>query len=263
MTSRVWPVFVAYFVAVVTIVLASLVALGVLRVANPDVADTELLAGVVALIAGALASSTALVLTVMLAAQPLDAPSLRLLPGRELGIDLVAAIVAMLALGQALDSLSTLAGLGQRGTMPAIRRALAGAQGGELFGAVVVLGVIAGASEEMFFRGFMQTRLRAAWRPGPAILATSAAFALLHMEWIHAAMAFVLGLYLGALTERAGSALPAIACHVVNNCVFTVATAVGGTVDDRRTNLILLATSMAVFAGCACFLGRRLPRPSA
>jgi membrane protease YdiL (CAAX protease family) len=261
--SRVWPVFVAYFVAVVTIVLASLVALGVLRVANPDVADTELLAGVVGLIAGALASSTALVLTVMLAAQPLDAPSLRLLPGRELGIDLVAAIAGMLALGQALDSLSMLAGLGQRGTMPAIRQALAGAGGGELFGAVVVLGVIAGTSEELFFRGYMQTRLRAAWRPGPAILATSAAFALLHMEWIHAAMAFVLGLYLGALTERAGSALPAIACHVVNNSVFTVATAFGGTVDDRRTNLILLATSLAVFAGCAWFLARRLPRPTA
>ena len=79
----------------------------------------------------------------------------------------------------------------------------------------------------------MQTRLRLAWRAGPAILVTSAAFALLHMEWIHAAMAFVLGIYLGALTERTGSALPAIVCHVVNNSVFTVVTALTGTVDDR------------------------------
>jgi membrane protease YdiL (CAAX protease family) len=118
-------------------------------------------------------------------------------------------------------------------------------------------------AEELFFRAYMQTRLRAAWRPGPAIIATSAAFALLHMEWIHAAMAFMLGLYLGALTERAGSALPAIACHVVNNCVFTVATALGGTVDDRRTNLILLIVSLAVFAGSAYVLARRLPRPAA
>src|SRR5206468_5355746 len=141
-----------------------------------------------------------------------------------------------------------------------IRRALAGAQGGELFGAVIVLGVIAGSAEELFFRGYMQTRLTAAWRPAWAIVLTSAAFALLHMEWVHAAMAFVLGLYLGTLTERVGSALPAIACHVANNCVFTVATALGGTVDDRRTHVMLLVASLAVFAGCAYVLVRRLPR---
>jgi membrane protease YdiL (CAAX protease family) len=86
------------------------------------------------------------------------------------------------------------------------------------------------------------------------------AFALLHMEWIHAAMAFVLGLYLGVLTERAGSALPAIACHVVNNSVFTVVTALTGTIDDRRMNVILLGASVLVFASCAGVLMRRLPR---
>jgi membrane protease YdiL (CAAX protease family) len=260
---RVWPVLVAYIVAVITIILASLLALGVLRVANPDVPDTDLLTGAAGLIVGGLASSAALALTVLLVAQPLEPAKLRLLPGRETGPDLAAAIVGMLVLGQALDSLTMLAGLGQRGTMSAIRRALAGAEGGELFAAVVVLGLIAGAAEELFFRAYMQTRLRAAWRPGSAVIATSAAFALLHMEWIHAAMAFVLGLYLGALTERAGSALPAIACHVVNNCVFTVATALVGTIDDRRTNLMLLAASLAVFAACAYVLGRRLPRPPA
>ena len=45
---------------------------------------------------------------------------------------------------------------------------------------------------------------------------------MLRSQVIIGAMAFVLGLYLGALTERVGSALPAIACHVANNCVFTV-----------------------------------------
>ena len=75
--------------------------------------------------------------------------------------------------------------------------------------------------------------------------------------------AYLLGLYLGALTERVGSALPAIACHVANNCVFTVATALGGTVDDRRTHVMLLVASLAVFAGCAYVLVRRLPRSPA
>jgi membrane protease YdiL (CAAX protease family) len=258
-TPRVWPVFVAYLVAVLTIVLASLAALGALRAANPDVSDTELLGGPMGLIAGGLASATALVLTVVLVSQPFDAAALRLVPGRETGLDLAAAVLGMLALGQTLDSATMLLGLGGRGSMPAIRQALTGIEGGELFAAVVVLGLMAGAAEEVFFRGYMQTRLRAAWRAGPAILATSVAFALLHMEWIHAAMAFVLGLYLGALSERTGSALPAMVCHVANNSVFTVVTAIAGTVDGRRVNAMLLGASVVVFVSCVAFLRRRLP----
>jgi uncharacterized protein len=259
-TPRVWPVLLAYLLAVLTIVLASLAALGALRAANPDLPDAELMGGVMGLIAGGLASSAALVLTVALVSQPFEAAALRLLPGRERGPDLAAAVLGMLSLGQVLDSVTILAGLGQQGSLPAIRKALTGVDGGDLFAAVVVLGLMAGAAEEVFFRGYMQNRLRLAWRAGPAILVTSAAFALLHMEWIHAAMAFLLGIYLGALTERTGSALPAIVCHVVNNSVFTVVTAVTGTVDDVRTNAMLLAASALVFLACAGFLLRRLPR---
>src|SRR5919106_747849 len=208
MRPRIWPVFVAYLVAVMTIILSSLVALGVLQAAYPDVPPADLFGSATGLIAGALASATALVLTVMLVSQPLQAKTLGLLPGREQGLDLAAAVVATLALGQALDSVTILAG--REGAMRDIRRALAGAEGAELFAAVLVLGVAAAAAGELVFWGYMQTRPRAARPPGAAIVATSAAFGLLHMDWVHAAMAFVLGLYFGALTERTGSALPAI-----------------------------------------------------
>lgn len=263
MTPRVWPVFLAYLIAVLTVILTSLAALGALRAANPDLPDTELLGGVMGLIVGGLASSTALVLTVAVVSQPFDLTALRLVPGRESGSALAAAVLGMLALGQMLDSASMLVGLGQRGSMPAIRQALTGIEGGELFAAVVVLGFMAGAAEELFFRGYMQTRLRMAWRAGPAIIATSVAFGLLHLEWIHAAMALVLGVYLGVLTERTGSALPAIVCHVVNNSVFTVVTALTGTIDGRRVNVILLAVSVVVFVTCGALLLRRLPRAAA
>ena len=256
-SARGWPVFVAYVIAIVTIVLSSLVAIAVLRASHPDVPDTELVSGVEGLIAGALASSTALLLTVVAVSQPFDPKALRLMPGRERGLDLAAAITGMLALGQTLDSLSLLLGFGRQGTMPAIRRALTGVQGGELLAAVIVLGVLAGTAEEVFFRAYMQTRLRAAWRAGPAIAVTSAAFGLLHMEWTHAVMACVLGVYLGIVTERMGSALPAVASHVVNNVVFTVATALWGAVDDRRTNVTFVVLSLAVLGACAFVLARR------
>ena len=263
MPPRVWPVFLAYLLAVLTIIVASLAAIGALRVVSPEVPDAELLAGVTGLIAGGLASAIALVLTVALVSQPFDAASLRLLPGRETGPDLAAAVLGMLALGQSLDSIAMLTGLGRQGSMPSIRHALTGVRGADLFAAVVVLGLMAGAAEELFFRGYMQTRLRAAWRPGAAIVVTSAAFGLLHMEWIHATMAFVLGLYLGAITERTGSALPAIVCHVVNNSLFTVLTALTGTIDDRRTNVILLVACGGILLMCVGLLQRRLPRATA
>jgi membrane protease YdiL (CAAX protease family) len=262
-TPRVWPVFVAYLLAVLTVVLASLAALGALRGANPDVPETELLGGAIGLIVGGLASSTGLVLTVALVSRPLDAAGLRLVPGRETGVELAAAVVGMLALGQALDSVAMLIGFGRHGSMAAIRQALTGLQGAELFTAVVVLGLMAGGAEEVFFRGYMQTRLRLAWRSGPAVVATSVAFALLHMEPVHGTMAFVLGLYLGVVTERTGSALPAIVCHVVNNSLFTVVTALAGTIDGRRVNAILLGASVVVFVGCVGILLRRLPRVAA
>ena len=255
--------FVAYVIAVFTIVLASLAALATLRAANPAVPDLELLSGVTGLVAGALASSTALILTVALVSQPFDAVTLRLVPGRERGLDLATAVVGMLALGQVLDSLAMLTGVGGTGSMPMIRRALSGAQGADLFAALLVLGLMAGAAEELFFRGYMQTRLRAAWPPSAAVVVTSLAFGLLHMEWVHASMAFALGLYLGIVTERTGSALPAIVCHVVNNSLFTVLTALTGTVESRQTNALLLALSAGVLVVCLVILRRRLPHAAA
>ena len=62
------------------------------------------------------------------------------------------------------------------------------------------------------------------------------------------------GAVLGFITERAGSALPAIACHVVNNMLFTLATALGGTILAVLPNVVLLVasgpSSWPVWSGC-------------
>src|SRR5207245_4103752 len=79
---------------------------------------------------------------------------------------------------------------------------------------------------------------------------------LLHLEWIHALLAFVLGLYLGWITEVAGSALPAIACHVINNALFTMLAALVGTVGGAGPNAALLVTSGCVFVGSVVWLRR-------
>lgn len=247
---RVSSVFAAYLLAFVNIVAFSFVAARLVHELYPD------LPALVQLLAGALASAAALMVTVLVVVRPLDPARLRLLPGRETGPTIWLVIVGTLTLGQALDSLATLAGLADRGALPWIRRALEGTSGPDLFLAVLIIGVVAGVAEEVFFRGYMQTGLAAHWRPALAVGVTSLAFAVLHLEWIHATLAFGLGLWLGFVTERVGSALPAVAAHVINNTLFTLLTAAGVALQAFWPNVVLGAASALIFIGCAIWIGR-------
>jgi membrane protease YdiL (CAAX protease family) len=255
---RVWTVFVAYGLAFVAIVLASVLAVSVLHALDPDLREAEVVQGFPGLVAGAVASSTALLVTFLAATRGMAAARIRLVPGRETGRDLGVMILGVLALGQALDSITVIAGLSNHGAMATIRRALFGASGPDLFLAVIVIGILAGSVEELFFRAYMQSVLGERWSREVAILVTSAAFGLLHLDRVHAPLAFVLGVYLGFVTEISGSALPAMACHVVNNVVFTIVTALVGSVAGLGTNVVLLLATTITVTGCVRSLVRRV-----
>jgi membrane protease YdiL (CAAX protease family) len=260
----VWRVFATYIAAVAGIVMASSMAVVTLKSIFPDTPDQALLQSLAALIAGSLASSFALIFTLLAIVQPATPASLRLLPGWETGRALGVMVLGMLALGQTLDSLTWLVGVGERGSMVIVRRVLEGAVGPDIFGAVLVFGVIAGATEELFFRGYMQTRLAEAWGPARAVVVTSACFGVLHVDvsGVHMALAFAMGLYLGFVVERTDSVLPAIVCHVVNNVVYTLQTAFGGTVQDRATNAVIAAACALLFVLCLAWLRRAAPPAS-
>lgn len=252
----VWPVFVAYLLAFIGIVALNLVALAVVRDLFPELPEHEI--SLPALLAGGLASSTALMITLAAIVRPFDHRRVRLLPGRETGPALALIIVGTLALGQALDSATAVAGLAGRGAMAEIRQVLEGASGPDLFAAVLIIGPIAGAAEELFFRGFMQTALGAVWRPGVAVAVTALAFAALHVEPIHATLALALGLWFGTVALWTGSVLPAVTAHVVNNIVFTILTALGLTIGGVGPNLIVGGCSALAFVAAAVALRRRL-----
>ncbi len=258
-----WVVFATYVAAVAGIFAVSGVAIIALVSAYPDVPEQTLLRSLPALLAGSVAASTALLLTIVLVVRPLEPNTLRLRPGWESGRALGVMVIGILALGQALDSATALAGLDDRSAMATIRRVLQQAAGADLFGAVVVIGVVAGTAEEIFFRGYMQTRLRRRWRAPAAIAATSLCFSILHVDpsGIHVALAFALSLYLGFVAELTGSVLPAVVCHVVNNIVYTLQTALGGTITDTRTNVVLAVVCAALFIAALGWL--RAARPPA
>ena len=65
-----------------------------------------------------------------------------------------------------------------------------------------------------------------------------------------------LGLWLGLVTEQAGSALPAVVSHVINNVLFTMLTALGLTVEAFWPNAAVGAGALLLFAGCAAVVVR-------
>lgn len=264
-TMRVWRVFATYVAAVASIFATSGIAIVALKAMFPDATDQALVQSLPGLIAGSLASSVALIVTMLLVVQPTTPAALRLLPGWESGRVLIVMILAMLALGQLLDSLTWLIGWAQHGSMVLVRRVLETAVGPDLFGAVIVFGLIAGAAEEIFFRGFMLTRLAEHWGSRRAIVASAACFGVLHIDpnGIHMALAFVMGLYLGFVAEHTGSTLPAIICHVVNNAVYTLQISLGVTLEGRAGNAALAIACVVVFVACLAWLKRVAPPPAA
>ena len=80
-----------------------------------------------------------------------------------------------------------------------------------------VVAVAIPALEEILFRGAIQGRLRAAWDPWSAILATAAVFALVHFSLVTMPWLLVLGVALGWAREKSGSLLPGFLLHGVYN----------------------------------------------
>ena len=246
---RLWPVWLSCVAAFVAIVAFSFLAVAIVRSLYPDLPERVALEGLPGLFAGSIASSAAFVLTALIASGSAAPAALRLVPGRETGRTLLLVVVGMLALGQTLDSLTVLAGLANRGNMVMIRQALTHAAGPDLFLAVLIVGGLAGTAEEIFFRGYMQTRLVQRLPRGAAVFVTSLCFGVFHLDWLHGLLALILGLYLGWITELTGSALPAVVCHVINNALFTLLTASWGAVDGLEINIALGAAGAVVFVG--------------
>jgi membrane protease YdiL (CAAX protease family) len=122
--------------------------------------------------------------------------------------------------------------------------------------AVLVVGLLAPVGEELFFRGYLQTRLRRTWSPGPAIVVTALAFGVIHGEPIHGVLAFALGLFLGLLTERAESVVPAIICHAANNSVSVVVSAWVGSPESVGANAAILLASAPVVVAAIWWMTR-------
>lgn len=91
--------------------------------------------------------------------------------------------------------------------------------------ALLALGIAPGIGEEILFRGFLQRGLVTRIGTHGGVVLSAAIFGLAHLDPVHSTLAFLLGAYLGAVTQLGGSIRPAILCHVVNNTLGVLAPA--------------------------------------
>jgi uncharacterized protein len=251
---RLWPIFVTFVVMLpVAGVAAAITLIAVVGLGPILRGDENMPFSLKWLLATSAATELVLVGAVLVAARPFTLARLRLQGGRVSPGVLVAASLGAVALSHVLDTLIALLDLAQTGTVGAVSRALQTAHGSSLAAALAVVAVMAGFAEELFFRGYMQTRFAERWKPWMAVLVAAAFFGLMHMDLVHAPLAFALGLWLGFVCERSGSLWPAVLAHVTNNAVATLA-------PSASVPLYTVAIAVVLFAGCAVWLVRALPR---
>ncbi len=276
---RVWPIFVTWVVAHLGIfVLGALAMVGwavVMSARDPRLrTDTQRMTGLLQammtsprfLIASSTLSAAVLGGTALVGAnlsrEGVQA-RLRTGPSNLSLVRFLVAAVGFVAIGEAGSAFVAWAHVPLSGMLPWMSRAMAGASGASLVGAVLSVGLFAGLGEELFFRGFMQARLRRRWGAWPAVLVTAAAFGIAHMNPVHSALAFAMGLYAGWLLERTGSIRPGMAGHVVNNtlCVLLSAAFPAG-VEEQIGAGRCLAMALVALVACIALLGRNPAAPA-
>ena len=115
-------------------------------------------------------------------------------------------------------------------------------------------------SEEWLFRGYVQTRLAQRWSPWLAILVSSLLFAVFHGDPVHVIFVFPIGLWLGYISWRSGSIIPAMLAHAYNNSLSLIG-AVYDQADALDTGMAAFSDQLIVFLGLPgllVFIGYRI-----
>jgi len=188
---------------------------------------------------------------------------LRLGFARRAALITAASVVGFTALSAMLDAILALVPWRiDSSTLELLQEALRQASGANLLGAILFIGPMTGLGEELFFRGFVQTRLRERWGRWPAIVGASLAFGLYHFDPVHSSLAFLSGLLLGWIVEASGSLWPAVAAHAVNNSVAVILTALLPE-PSRAVEMWLLTASLPITLLAVAFLMRTFRRVGA
>jgi membrane protease YdiL (CAAX protease family) len=82
---------------------------------------------------------------------------------------------------------------------------------------IAFIALVPGFVEELFFRGYVQRRLLQRWAPWQAILVSSALFSIMHLDPTQVIGTLPMALWLGVIAWRTGSVWPCMLCHACFN----------------------------------------------
>lgn len=186
------------------------------------------------------------------------ATGLRLGPTRASALGFAAAIAGMIGLSLTCGAATDLIGARRGAVMEGIAQSMKAQGTGAFVLAVVAIGAAPGIAEEAFFRGWMQRRLAASWGPGAGVVGASLAFGLIHVDPVHATLAFVAGLFLGWVAERLGGIRPTMWAHGINNAMFVALASLPGTdATSRAAAIAMLAAGALVCVASVVLLSSR------
>ncbi len=267
---RVWPVFVAFATVLVVLLVSStilVVGLTVVLHGASSVTDPKALESVgfhpIGLLVSFALSSSILAAASLLGARlsPVAIKErLRLTRGRFGALDVFLATLTAMALGTVFGAASMMLGLREGSTLEEIEKAVAAMSGTAII-PIAILGALGpGIGEELFFRGYMETRLTRRFGRVAGVGVAATAFGLIHFAPLHMAYALLLGIFLGWLAARFDTIVLGIATHILNNALaFSLMWLVPSTPTDAG-NVLAIGIGCVVCVGAILLLAKRSAR---
>jgi hypothetical protein len=166
-----------------------------------------------------------------------------------------AVLAGTLAVGNLLSVAVVLAGLER--ASPSLRfigEAMRAAPPQTFWPLVALASLGPGLAEELFFRGYVQTRLVARHGRWLGVALASVCFGVMHFDPIHTPLAVVVGAFLGWAASRARSVWPGVVAHAVNNAASSVAARFVHDAGAARPTPGEVAANLALAVGSAAAL---------
>jgi len=256
---RVWTVFVAYAAAIVVMLILAVAVLLVAIAGTGFAAIESAVSSPFSLFGFFLGSFVAMAGTALLSAWLSPTPwrqRLRLLVVPMPPQAVIVGVIGVLGIGMAVGCLDGLGLVPSSPTLEYIATAMNSLSPLALAVANLAIGILPGTAEELLFRGYIQTRLCARWGMARGITCTALMFGIIHLDLVQGAYAVIVGLFLGYMTERYGSILPAMIAHATNNMASGL---LSWHPDGRLANGLGLMITLAITGACFLYLRRRLP----
>ena len=118
---------------------------------------------------------------------------------------------------------------------------------------LICIAVMPSFSEEWLFRGYIQSRLVQRWGPWLAIFISSVLFAAFHVDPLHVIAVLPLGIWLGFVSYRCASIIPAMLAHAYNNTLSLISV-VYEQADALDTSASSLTNQLIIFLGVPSLL---------